>query len=88
MRRRYTDEERALIAGYLLRMRAGTQRAKDSVDRAPPNQTGGWGEGNQRYYRNALQYSSFLLSWIGYLPNGQTAPQAPPGRGGRRAIGG
>lgn len=67
----YTDEERALIASYLLWQRQGTLDALNSVGSAPPGGTENWGEGNQRYYKNAEAYSRFLLYWIGYkVPKG------------------
>jgi hypothetical protein len=65
----YTDAERALIASYLLQKRVGLLQALRSVEHAPPQSTDGWGEGNQRYYRDAEAYSRFLLWWIGYPVN-------------------
>jgi hypothetical protein len=62
----YTDYERALIAGYLLRMRHGTLQAKGSVGSPPAGSTEGWAEGNFLYYKDAERYSRFLLWWIGY----------------------
>jgi hypothetical protein len=62
----YSDEERALIASYLLGKRAGTLQALASVKGLPPGSTYGWGEGSLSYYQHAEAYSRFLLWWIGY----------------------
>lgn len=62
----YTDEERALIASYLLLQRAGTLSALESARSVTPGTTEGWAEGNERYYTNAESYSRFLLAGIGY----------------------
>jgi hypothetical protein len=62
----YTARERAIIAGYLIRMRSGTLRALASVGSAVQGATAGWAEGNQRYYRDAERYSRYLLYWAGY----------------------
>lgn len=62
----YTDEERAVIAGYLLRQRAGTLQALASSDRYATLDNGYAPVRQQRYYRDAESYSRFLLYWIGY----------------------
>jgi hypothetical protein len=72
----YTARERALIAGYLLGKRKGTQQALDSAKKAPPGETFGWGEGNVAYYTHALAYSRWLLYKIGY-PLGKEGANVP-----------
>jgi len=62
----YTDPERALIAGYLIHMRAGTLQALHSTGHPKLGSTDGWGEGTFRYYQDCERYSRFLLHWIGY----------------------
>jgi hypothetical protein len=62
----YSDEEAAIIAGYLIRMREGTLQALQSGEYADqltpdiPDITG------KEYYRHAEAYSRWLLYWIGY----------------------
>lgn len=62
----YTDEERAVIAGYLLKMRQGTLTALDSSERGEKIQTDIGLQNQVKYYSNCEQYSRFLLYWIGY----------------------
>lgn len=62
----YTDAERALIAGYLVRKRSGAIKALRSVGSIIRESTEGWAEGSFRYYRDAERYSRYLLFWIGY----------------------
>lgn len=62
----YTDLERALIAGYLVRKRTGTIKALRAVGSAKRESTEGWAEGSFRYYADAERYSRFLLYYIGY----------------------
>lgn len=62
----YSDQERALIASYLLHQRAGTIAALRSVQAGLPHDTLGWSEGGSQYYTHAEAYSRFLLYWIGY----------------------
>jgi hypothetical protein len=76
----YTPAERAIIAGYLIRMRGGTLRALASVGSATQGETSGWAEGNQRYYRDAERYSRYLLYWAGYIvAKGENYEEVPIG---------
>ena len=62
----YTDEQRQLIASYLLHMRAGTLSALSSSSRKIEIDSA-IGVGRERqYYTNAESYSRFLLYWVGY----------------------
>jgi hypothetical protein len=62
----YTPEERAVIAGFLLRMRQGTLSALAAADRGVEITTE-YGMINQRwYYQICEQYSRFLLYDAGY----------------------
>lgn len=62
----YTDQERAVIAGYLLFMRAGTLSALSSSEQIPKHVGRGFGEQSYWYYADAESYSRFLLNDIGY----------------------
>lgn len=65
----YSDEERAVIAGYLLQQRRGTLQALSSSSREMEIDTE-FGRYNQlRYYQICEAYSRFLLYWIGYEVN-------------------
>jgi hypothetical protein len=76
----YTARDRAIIAGYLIKMRAGTLRALTSVGAATVGATSGWAEGNQRYYRDAERYSRYLLYWLGYeTEKGRNYEEVPSG---------
>lgn len=66
IRQTYTDRERAVIAGYLIRKRVGTLQALRSARSIKPDTTDGWAEGSVQYYQDAEAYSRFLLYWIGY----------------------
>lgn len=66
VKRTYTDEERAVIAGFLLRQRAGTLKALSSSDRYALITTDYGSVNQQRYYRDCEQYSRFLLAKISY----------------------
>lgn len=81
----YSDEERALIAGYLLHMRSGAAQAQTSVSTPPSGSTEGWAEGNQRYWTDALRAIDWLLYWIGYRPDGSEIIPWPTRRQGRSA---
>lgn len=65
----YTDEERAVIAGYLLRQRAGTLQALSSTERWMEITTDIGPQRGVKYYSNCESYSRFLLYWIGYTVN-------------------
>lgn len=62
----YTDEERAVIAGYLLRQRDGTLRALASTERWMQITTDVGPQNGVKYYSNCESYSRFLLYVIGY----------------------
>lgn len=62
----YTDEERAIIAGYLLKQRAGTLLASQSSERGAQLELDIGLDKQAVYYRNAEAYSRFLLYWAGY----------------------
>ena len=62
----YTDAERAVIAGYLLRQREGTLKALASSERGAQITTDIGQENQRRYYQICEAYSRFLLWWIGY----------------------
>lgn len=71
----YTDEERAIIAGYLLRQRAGTLEALASAKVSVTLYEVDYSINQRRYYRDAESYSRFLLYWIGYeTPKDQLYP--------------
>jgi hypothetical protein len=65
----YTDEERAVIAGYLLRQRHGTLAALSSSERGAVITSDIGQEQQRRYYQICEAYSRFLLYWIGYAVN-------------------
>jgi len=62
----YTDDERAVIAGYLLRQRSWTLQALASSDRMAEISTDYGRVNQQRYYQACEQYSRLLLYRIGY----------------------
>lgn len=62
----YTDEERAVIAGYLLRQRAGTLKALSSSERGATITTDIGQENQRRFYQIGEAYSRMLLYRIGY----------------------
>lgn len=62
----YTDEERSVIAGYLLRQRQGTLAALASSERGAVLTSDIGQEQQRRYYQICEAYSRFLLYWIGY----------------------
>ncbi len=61
-----TDEDRALIAGYLLHHREGTLEALSSLGSVVSGLNAGQFDIMYRYYRSAEAYSRFLLYWVGY----------------------
>ena len=65
----YTDDERAVIAGYLLAQRAGTLQALSSSELGAVITTDIGQEEQRRYYQVCEAYSRFLLYWIGYEVN-------------------
>lgn len=66
VKRKYTDEERAVIAGYLLGKRAGVLKALSSSFRYA-ELTKEFGAENQlRYYQLAEAFTRWELYWIGY----------------------
>jgi hypothetical protein len=62
----YTDEERAVIAGYLLHRRQGLLKALASVDLANEISVDGYFVKTFRYYKIAEAWNRFELFWIGY----------------------
>ncbi len=62
----YSDEERAIIAGYLLQMRQGVLRALSSSARYVEITTDYGAMKQLAFYQIEEQYSRFLLYWIGY----------------------
>lgn len=62
----YSDAERALIAGYLVRKRTGTLKAVESTGSVTQGTTEGWGEGAFRYWKDCERYSRYLLFYVGY----------------------
>ena len=62
----YTDEERAIAAGYLLHMREGLLKALASTKRADEITLDGEFIKTYRYYRIGEAWSRFYLFWLGY----------------------
>ena len=62
----YTDEERAVIAGYLLGKRRGLLQALASTERATEINVDGYFVKTYRYYRIGEAWSRFYLYWAGY----------------------
>lgn len=75
----YTDEERAIIAGYLLRQRQGTLDALASSVRGAEITTDIGQENQRRYYQICEAYSRFLLFWAGYQVEKNQMYAPPPG---------
>jgi hypothetical protein len=62
----YTPEEKAVIAGFLLRQRQGTLQALASSERGAQITTDIGQENQRRYYQICEAYSRFLLDKVGY----------------------
>lgn len=62
----YTDDERAIIAGYLLGKRQGILKALESTDKMQETNVDGYFIKTYRYYRIGESWSRFYLYWIGY----------------------
>lgn len=62
----YTDEERAVIAGYLLKRRNGLLKALASTNKADEINIDGFFTKTYRYYRSAESWNRFELYWVGY----------------------
>lgn len=74
----YTDEQRSLIAGFLLHFREGTLKALASLGSVKAGITSGMAEAEYRYYVHAEAYSRQLLFYVGY-PVAKDEMYAPPG---------
>lgn len=82
VRKNYTDEERAIIAGYLLHQRLGTLKALSSTTKGAEIETDIGLQEHAKYYSNCESYSRFLLYWLGYevqrnMMYGQESLQVP-----------
>lgn len=77
VRPHYSDEEAAIIAGYLIYHRDTLLLALESTTHAEITRPDYPGASGAEYYRHAEAYSRYLLYWIGYETgtNQQWAPE-------------
>lgn len=62
----FSDDERSLIAGFILHFRRGILQAAESVGAEAAQQLPEWSARSQAYFANAESVTRFLLYEIGY----------------------